>query len=223
MAGLCVGTDGRLYGTLGHPFTGITTDPGYLISITTNGLLSTNAFFGGTKGDNPISRLLLASDGMFYGMTAAGGLYGYGTLYQASTNGIITPLVHFTGTNGGYTGPNQPWLPALMQASDGNIYGSSRMRLRASALRHTRCCSAWSCRQLCPAPPPGRRRADLDLIYQRNLPAYLSGFPGLKQLDQSRLNHIGHRFHCKLHQYLYWLPEILPHSSCSIVAVPSAS
>jgi uncharacterized repeat protein (TIGR03803 family) len=38
--------------------------------------------FNGVNGANPIGNLIIAGDGTLYGVTFAGGLYGWGAVYQ---------------------------------------------------------------------------------------------------------------------------------------------
>ncbi len=47
----------------------------------------------------PTSRLVEGKDGKFYGTTAGGGRYGFGTVFQVTTNGVLTTLANFDGTN----------------------------------------------------------------------------------------------------------------------------
>jgi uncharacterized repeat protein (TIGR03803 family) len=73
--------------------------------------------------------LVQGRDGNFYGTTFSGGgqnynpdtgEYGYGTVFQFSTNGTVTTLYSFTG---GADGSNP--LAALVQGSDGRFYGTT--------------------------------------------------------------------------------------------------
>jgi len=77
------------------------------------------------------------SDGNFYGLTTAGGVgfvslspedgkhcfiqspSGYGTIFRMTPDGTLTTLVLFDGTNG-----NSP--SSILQANDGNFYGTMR-------------------------------------------------------------------------------------------------
>ena len=61
-----------------------------------------------------------ASDGNLYGTTADGGTNGDGTVFRITTNGVLTPLYSFTGGHDG-TFPEA----TLVQASDGNLYGTT--------------------------------------------------------------------------------------------------
>jgi uncharacterized repeat protein (TIGR03803 family) len=74
-------------------------------------------------GRNPQSGMILANDGNFYGTTASGGEYGSGTIFRMTPAGELTTLVVFTGNGAINKGrfPNR-----LMQASDGNLYGTTR-------------------------------------------------------------------------------------------------
>ncbi len=60
------------------------------------------------------------ADGNFYGATVQGGAHGEGTLFSITTNGTITTLLSFAGTNG--SSPST----GLVQATDGNFYGTRR-------------------------------------------------------------------------------------------------
>ena len=76
---------------------------------------------GGLSGPPryPGAALVQGTDGNLYGTTAYGGAYGQGTVFQATTNGVLTTLVSFNGTNGAHPSA------ALLQAGDGNFYGTT--------------------------------------------------------------------------------------------------
>lgn len=88
--------------------------------------LTTLFSFDGTNGSWPFSGLILGKDGFFYGTTSSGGIglnqapdHGNGTIYKMSSDGKLTTIFFFDGTNGAY-------LPAgLIQGSDGNFYGTT--------------------------------------------------------------------------------------------------
>ena len=87
--------------------------------MTTNGVGTTLFSFSGTNGSNPMTRLLLGKDGGLYGNTVGGGLGGHSTIFRLTTNGLLTTLAGGFGVQGTDRGP-----PPLMQADDGNIYGT---------------------------------------------------------------------------------------------------
>jgi uncharacterized repeat protein (TIGR03803 family) len=68
--------------------------------------------FDGTNGSWPVC-LLLANDGNFYGTTLAA------TVFKMASDGSLTTLVVFNGTNGGGA------ARSLIQAKDGNFYGTT--------------------------------------------------------------------------------------------------
>src|SRR5208282_1721301 len=72
------------------------------------------------SGANPEAGLVQGSDGDFYGTTEAGGKYGSGTVFKITTNGALTSLYSFTGTNDGAN----PYA-GLVQGSDGIFYGTT--------------------------------------------------------------------------------------------------
>src|SRR5215471_8035761 len=51
-------------------------------------------------GYDPRPRLVLHTNGLFYGTTSAGGAYDMGTVFAATPGGQVTTLVTFNGTNG---------------------------------------------------------------------------------------------------------------------------
>jgi uncharacterized repeat protein (TIGR03803 family) len=115
------GSDGNFYGT--------TSDVGFvgqgaIFKLTSGGALTVlHSFTGLSDGGVPLAGLVQASDGNFYGVTTRGGdpASGCGTAYRVNASGTETTLHAFAGH------PNdgcQPW-PALMQAGDGNLYGTT--------------------------------------------------------------------------------------------------
>ena len=66
--------------------------------------IQTLCSFNVTNGANPYAALTLGNDGNFYGTTSHGGIairvIGMGTVFQVTTNGTLTTLVSFNGTNG---------------------------------------------------------------------------------------------------------------------------
>ena len=91
--GLTLGNDGNFYGTAEW---GGDNNDGTVFKITTNGLLTTLVSFSLTNGACPVAALTIGNDGNFYGTTDNGGDtslnngYGYGTIFQVTTNGMLT-------------------------------------------------------------------------------------------------------------------------------------
>jgi len=59
-----------------------------------------HSFGGSSDGSYPAAALLPGRDGNFYGTTAYGGDYGYGTLFRMAPSGIVMTLVAFNGYAG---------------------------------------------------------------------------------------------------------------------------
>jgi uncharacterized repeat protein (TIGR03803 family) len=126
-AALTLGNDGNFYGTTsGDGNTNLNHDTyGTVFQVTTNGTLTTLASFNYTNGAESESPLTLGIDGNFYGMTVIGGItnsfqpMGMGTVFKVTTNGTLTLLAAFDGTNG------MSALGALTLGNDGNLYGTT--------------------------------------------------------------------------------------------------
>jgi uncharacterized repeat protein (TIGR03803 family) len=120
-SGLAVGRDGALYGTA---YDGGDFDSGTLFRVGTDGtftVLHTFALFA--EGENP-SGVIEGADGDFYGTTRFSGWDDCspdngGTVYRWSpATSALTVLHCFTGADG-FKHPSS----ALVQATDGNLYG----------------------------------------------------------------------------------------------------
>jgi uncharacterized repeat protein (TIGR03803 family) len=81
--------------------------------------LTTLVNFTGTNGAVPVSNLIQASDGNYYGTTLHGGANGFGTIYQLTPAGALTTIHSFAGPDGRY-----PYA-SLIQGADGNLYGTT--------------------------------------------------------------------------------------------------
>lgn len=78
------------------------------------------SFTKGNDGATPQAGLVQASDGNLYGSTVSGSINSAGTVFRITTGGVLTPLSPFGGFNGGVNP-----VANLIQASDGNLYGTT--------------------------------------------------------------------------------------------------
>jgi uncharacterized repeat protein (TIGR03803 family) len=77
------------------------------------------ASFAGTNGLEPVS-LMLASDGNFYGTTLQGGTGKNGTIFKVASDGVLTSLFSFSGTNGA-----APLYGPLVQTAADTFHGTT--------------------------------------------------------------------------------------------------
>ncbi|MFZ0312254.1 MAG: choice-of-anchor tandem repeat GloVer-containing protein [Candidatus Korobacteraceae bacterium] len=130
-AGLVQATDGNFYGTTSGG--GAVYYDGTVFKITPSGTLTTLYSFCSqpncTDGTEP-SALIQATDGNFYGTTLYGGSNksctdaGCGTVFKITPSGTLTTLHSFNGLDG-FLGYIAGSAQALVQATDGNFYGTS--------------------------------------------------------------------------------------------------
>jgi uncharacterized repeat protein (TIGR03803 family) len=123
-------SDGNLYGTArdttlekwGNGNFGFNGN-GAVFKITTNGEFSTLATFvrSKTNGAFPRAGLALGEDGNLYGTTTGGGANRKGTVFKITTNGILTILVSFDGTNGSDPSPGN----RMVKDRDNSFYGTT--------------------------------------------------------------------------------------------------
>jgi uncharacterized repeat protein (TIGR03803 family) len=132
-AALIQAPDGDFYGTTsgGGANDSCTFGCGTVFKITPGGMLTTLYSFcaqsGCADGYSPDAALILASDGNFYGTTTYGAVVnnncyeGCGTVFKITPDGTLTTLHSFVGPpmDGSYPGG------ALVQATDGNLYGTT--------------------------------------------------------------------------------------------------
>ncbi len=81
--------------------------------------------FDGTDGAGPEAALVQGTDGNWYGTTQVGGNYGDGgTIFKITPSGTLTTLYKFCPQYPSCT-DGDDLLAALVQASDGNFYGTT--------------------------------------------------------------------------------------------------
>lgn len=120
-AALVLGSDGNFYGTNSA---GGANGKGTVFQITPSGALTTlHAFGADTDGAEPSANLVQGKDGSFYGTTQTGGAYGGGTIYKITSAGVITNFYSF----GGVANDAASSYSGLVQASDGNFYGTTTL------------------------------------------------------------------------------------------------
>ena len=123
-AGLVQATNGNFYGTTLY---GGANDRGTVYEVTPVGQLTTLYSFcsqaGCTDGAYPIAGLVQATDGNLYGTTNSGGAIGDGTVFKITPAGQVATLYSFCSQGNCADGA----LPRgkLIQASDGNLYGTT--------------------------------------------------------------------------------------------------
>jgi uncharacterized repeat protein (TIGR03803 family) len=122
--GLALGGDGNFYGgTAPQHDSSETYGRGTIFQMTPDGELTTLNVLNGTNGaffiEPPPQPFVLGNDGNLYGTTQYGGTNDLGTIFQMTTNGSLTTLILFSGTNG--ANPNE-----LAQAGDGSLYGTTQ-------------------------------------------------------------------------------------------------
>lgn len=125
---LFAGKDGNFYGCT--PSDGSV--QGYLYRIAPEGTVTKLHLFAEANDysrpdliHSPGDGLIEDSAGNLYGTTLDGGADGSGTVFRLATDGTFTLLAEFKG---GTTGPARGFSPktALLLASDGNLYGTTR-------------------------------------------------------------------------------------------------
>jgi uncharacterized repeat protein (TIGR03803 family) len=120
--------NGMFYGTTDR---GGANNDGTIFKINPNGVLTTLYSFCSqsncTDGEFP-NGLVQATDGDFYGTTYGGGANGQGTVFKITPNSrTLTTLHSFDFTDG-----SEPYA-GLIQASDGNFYGTTELGGAASS------------------------------------------------------------------------------------------
>lgn len=95
---------------------------GTLFRLTPGGVKTVlHAFGAGADGNTPTAPLIQGSDGALYGLTSFGGVHGRGTAFRIALDGTYTVLYSF----GASPADGRVPLGGLVQASDGNFYGTT--------------------------------------------------------------------------------------------------
>lgn len=121
-SGLIQASDGNLYGVT---YEGGESCCGVLFKVTPAGAETVLHFFAGgsTDGLAPVGRLIQASDGNLYGVTDEGGPNDDGVVFKITPGGTESVLYSF---GGGTTDGANP-VGGVIQGSDGNFYGMTRL------------------------------------------------------------------------------------------------
>jgi len=124
-------------------------------------------FDDGNDGGAPLASLIQATDGNFYGTTAAGGAYndficngeGCGTVFKITPAGTLTTLYSFCAKAGcpDGTGPR-----GLVLGANGNFYGITEFG--------GTCTSEGGCGTVFKITPGGTTDHALRLLYPNELP-----------------------------------------------------
>jgi uncharacterized repeat protein (TIGR03803 family) len=123
-AGVVQGNDGNFYGTSSD---GGAYGLGTVFKITPSGTLTTlYSFCSQTNcpdGAHPSVGLVQARDGNFYGTTGSAGPHNFGTVFKITPAGAFTTVRGFCAQRNCLDGGNPD--AALIQGSDGNLYGTT--------------------------------------------------------------------------------------------------
>ena len=91
-------------------------------------------FRGASDGANPTAGLTPDGNGNFYGTASEGGAHGGGTVFKVTPGGALSTVYSFcTQTN--CTDGNAP--NGLIQATDGNLYGTTSYGLSGTVFKMT--------------------------------------------------------------------------------------
>jgi uncharacterized repeat protein (TIGR03803 family) len=113
-APLVMATDGNFYGTTQY---GGKYNAGTVFRLSPTGTLAiVHSFASSSEGSIPISPVVQAADGKFYGTTSTGGTSDQGIVYQLTSGGSFNILRNFHGTDGSNS------TAGFVQASDNFLY-----------------------------------------------------------------------------------------------------
>lgn len=118
-SGLIQASDGMYYGTTEA---GGAANAGTVFSITAAGVETVLHSFGtGIDASDPQGELIQGGDGDFYGVSAIGGSYDGGAIFEVTSAGVESLLYSFGGTTSDGMYPSGP----LLVGADGNFYGTT--------------------------------------------------------------------------------------------------
>ena len=110
--------DGNFYGTIAK---GGASNNGLIFQVTPAGAYTVITSLDSGTGQNPRGSLFYnPADGLLYGTTTEGGTAGQGTIFKVSTTGALTVIKNLDSA----TGFNNTTSGQIMQAADGNLYGT---------------------------------------------------------------------------------------------------
>jgi uncharacterized repeat protein (TIGR03803 family) len=115
-------SNGNFYGTTSYGGVHLDCDGygcGTVFRITAGGMFKSLYSFDNIDGALPISALMEATNGIFYGTTADGGASGCGTIFSLTAGSTLNTLRSFDCTDG--AGPDA----ALVQANNGDFWGTT--------------------------------------------------------------------------------------------------
>ncbi|HNP44041.1 MAG TPA: T9SS type A sorting domain-containing protein [Panacibacter sp.] len=118
--GLVQAANGKYYGVTSHGGTGVW---GTIFSYDASANTQANLYnFNGANGSSPLSSLVMAGNGKFYGTTFMGGNGDYGTIFSFDpTTNAQAKLFDFNyGVSGAYA------HGSLVQAGNGKLYGMAQ-------------------------------------------------------------------------------------------------
>jgi uncharacterized repeat protein (TIGR03803 family) len=122
LAALAQGTNGALYGTTSL---GGANAQGTVFEVSPAGIRNLYSFCSQTNctdGDEPLTGLLLAIDGDFYGTAADGGAFGGGALFKINATGALQTIYSFCSQS---CPDGAAPRGTLIQARDLNFYGTT--------------------------------------------------------------------------------------------------
>jgi uncharacterized repeat protein (TIGR03803 family) len=114
--------DGNFYGTT---WVGGTGDVGTVYKVTLGGVFTSLHSFSGADG-GLAGGLVPAAGGALFGTTESYGTNSGGTLFKITVGGALTTLYNFCAKTGCVDGSAPSFYSALIQATDGNFYGTTQ-------------------------------------------------------------------------------------------------